>query len=282
MKFMVKATTLALAFSSAMVLSTSLVGTAALAAQTASKVVAANDIEWGYLNPLRGNKSPGAADLWGDRTKNTATGMLVRFNKGFESPPHIHNITYRGIVIEGAMHNDDPSAEKMWMPAVSFWTQPAGENHTTAANGSTNLIYLEIDSGPYLVQPSSKHFDNGERPLNLHKNNLVWLNDGELHDINATGVSSTYLWGNTADMNGSMVKLPAGFKGTIGTQASEFRAVVIAGEVDYQSVEVTSPVSLNAGSYVESTGIFNHQLVNKSQQETIIYIRTNSAYRVFE
>ncbi|MBZ2162196.1 DUF4437 domain-containing protein [Alteromonas stellipolaris] len=282
MKFTVKATTLSLAFSSAMVLSTSLVGTAALAAQTASKVVAADDIEWGYLNPLRGNKSPGAADLWGDRTKNTATGMLVRFNKGFESPPHIHNITYRGIVIEGAMHNDDPSAEKMWMPAVSFWTQPAGENHTTAANGSTNLIYLEIDSGPYLVQPSSKHFDNGERPLNLHKNNLVWLNDGELHDINATGVSSTYLWGNTADMNGSMVKLPAGFKGTIGTQASEFRAVVIAGEVDYQSVEVTSPVSLNAGSYVESTGIFNHQLVNKSQQETIIYIRTNSAYRVFE
>ncbi|ANB27337.1 hypothetical protein A6F57_00720 [Alteromonas stellipolaris] len=279
---MVKATTLALAFSSAMVLSTSLVGKAALAAQTASKVVAANDIEWGYLNPLRGNKSPGAADLWGDRTKNTATGMLVRFNKGFESPPHIHNITYRGIVIEGAMHNDDPSAEKMWMPAVSFWTQPAGENHTTAANGSTNLIYLEIDSGPYLVQPSSKHFDNGERPLNLHKNNLVWLNDGELHDINATGVSSTYLWGNTADMNGSMVKLPAGFKGTIGTQASEFRAVVIAGEVDYQSVGVTSPVSLNAGSYVESTGIINHQLVNKSQQETIIYIRTNSAYRVFE
>ncbi len=282
MKFTVKATTLSLAFSSAMVLSTWLVGKAALAAQTASKVVAANDIEWGYLNPLRGNKSPGAADLWGDRTKNTATGMLVRFNKGFESPPHIHNITYRGIVIEGAMHNDDPSAEKMWMPAGSFWTQPAGENHTTAANGSTNLIYLEIDSGPYLVQPSSKHFDNGERPLNLHKNNLVWLNDGELHDINATGVSSTYLWGNTADMNGSMVKLPAGFKGTIGTQASEFRAVVIAGEVDYQSVEVTSPVSLNAGSYVESTGIFNHQLVNKSQQETIIYIRTNSAYRVFE
>ncbi|MFY0667528.1 MAG: DUF4437 domain-containing protein [Alteromonas stellipolaris] len=282
MKFTVKATTLSLAFSSAMVLSTSFVGTAAFAAQTASKVVAADDIEWGYLNPLRGNKSPGAADLWGDRTKNTATGMLVRFNKGFESPPHIHNITYRGIVIEGAMHNDDPSAEKMWMPAVSFWTQPAGENHTTAANGSTNLIYLEIDSGPYLVQPSSKHFDNGERPLNLHKNNMVWLNDGELHDINATGVSSTYLWGNTADMNGSMVKLPAGFKGTIGTQASEFRAVVIAGEVDYQSVEVTSPVSLNAGSYVESTGIFNHQLVNKSQQETIIYIRTNSAYRVFE
>lgn len=93
------------------------------------------ELNWGYLNPLRGKNSPGAANLWGDRTKDTATGMLVRFNKGFVSPPHIHNISYRGIVIEGLMHNDDPSAEKMWMLAGSFWTQPAGENHITAANG---------------------------------------------------------------------------------------------------------------------------------------------------
>ena len=69
--------------------------------QAQDKVIAAKDVEWGYLNPARGDTSPGAADLWGDRTKDTATGMLVRFNKGFESPPHIHNITYRGIVIEG-------------------------------------------------------------------------------------------------------------------------------------------------------------------------------------
>jgi mannose-6-phosphate isomerase-like protein (cupin superfamily) len=281
MKFTVKATSLALAFSSAVAFSTSFTSTTAFAAETASRVVAADDIEWGYLNPLRGDKSPGAADLWGDRTKNTATGMLVRFNKGFESPPHIHNITYRGIVIDGAMHNDDPSAGKMWMPAGSFWTQPAGEDHTTAANGSANLIYLEIDSGPYLVQPSSEHFDNGERPLNLHKDNIVWLNDGELHDITAAGVSSTYLWGSTADMNGSMIKLPVGFKGTISTHASEFRAVVIAGDVDYHSVDITSPISLSAGSYVESTGNFKHQLVNEGQQEATIYIRTNSAYRVF-
>jgi mannose-6-phosphate isomerase-like protein (cupin superfamily) len=281
MKFTVKATSLALAFSSAVAVSTSFTSTTAFAAETASRVVAAHDIEWGYLNPLRGDKSPGAADLWGDRTKNTATGMLVRFNKGFESPPHIHNITYRGIVIDGAMHNDDPSADKMWMPAGSFWTQPAGEDHTTAANGSANLIYLEIDSGPYLVQPSSEHFDNGERPLNLHKDNIVWLNDGELHDITAAGVSSTYLWGSTADMNGSMIKLPVGFKGTIGTHASEFRAVVIAGDVDYHSVDITLPISLSAGSYVESTGNFKHQLVNEGQQEATIYIRTNSAYRVF-
>ena len=79
-------------------------------------VIATDDIEWGLLNPLRGEASPRAADLWGDLTKDMATGMSVKFNKGFSSPPHIHNITYRGVVIEGLMHNDDPSAEKMWLP----------------------------------------------------------------------------------------------------------------------------------------------------------------------
>ncbi len=101
-----------------------------------------------------------AADLWGDRTKDTATGMLVKFQKGFSSPPHIHNVTCRGVVIEGLMHNDDPAAEKMWMSSGSFWTQPAGESYITAAEGKNSLIYLEIDSGPYLVLSAEKAFDN--------------------------------------------------------------------------------------------------------------------------
>ncbi|MEL0646519.1 DUF4437 domain-containing protein [Pseudoalteromonas agarivorans] len=250
------------------------------AQQSTSKVIAASNIDWGYLNPLRGDKSPGAADLWGNRTTDTATGMLVRFKKGFESPPHIHNITYRGIVIEGQMHNDDPAAEKMWMPAGSFWTQPAGENHTTAANGTTNLIYLEIDSGPYLVKATKEQFNNGERPLNLHKNNIVWLSDSDLNDINVDGIKSAYLWGSTANMNGSMIKLPAGFKGEISTDASEFRAVIIAGAVNYNLNEQNKAQNLSAGSYVESNGRFTHSLENNSDKPATIYIRTNSKYQV--
>ena len=252
----------------------------AFADEPASKVVAASDIKWGDLNPLRGEKSPGAADLWGNRTTDTATGMLVRFNQGFESPPHIHNITYRGIVIEGQMHNDDLNAEKMWMPAGSFWTQPAGEDHTTAANGETNLIYLEIDSGPYLVKPSNEKFDNGERPLNLHKDNIVWLNASDLDDIHVDGVQTTYLWESTADMNGSMIKLPAGFKGDVKTDASEFRAVVIAGAVEYHSQEQETVLNLIPGSNVESTGAFTHSIENKGDTPATLFIRTNRKYQV--
>lgn len=259
---------------------TSLIAPICFANTTYSKVVAASDIEWGYLNPLRGDKSPGAADLWGDRTQNTATGMLVRFKKGFESPPHIHNITYRGIVIEGQMHNDDPNATKMWMPAGSFWTQPAGEDHTTAANTATNLIYLEIDSGPYLVKPSTEKFDNGERPVNLHRDNIVWLDDSKLNNVKAKGVSTSYVWGDTAGRNGSMIKLPAGFKGQITTSASEFKAVIITGAIKYNVGDQKTLQHLSAGSYIESSGNFRHQVTNNSDIESTIYIRTNRPYQI--
>lgn len=245
-----------------------------------TKIVTAENVEWGYLNPARGDKSPGAADLWGDRTKDTATGMLVRFNKGFESPPHIHNITYRGIVIKGEMHNDDPSAAKMWMPTGSFWTQPAGEDHTTAANDKTNLIYLEIDEGPYLVKPSKEHFDNGERPVNLHIDNMVWLQKSDLVNIEADGVSATYLWGDTNSVYGTLIKLPSGFEGSISSKGGEFKAVVIKGSLNYKQDSSAGALTLNAGSYIETSTTATHEVRNVSDADAIVYVRSSSKYQV--
>lgn len=262
-------------------LAATLLATHAFAAGPTSEVVAAEEVNWGYLNPLRGKLSPGAADLWGDRFKDRATGMLVRFNKGFASPPHIHNITYRGVVISGLMHNDDPAAAKTWMPTGSFWTQPAGEDHITAANGEQNLIYLEIDSGPYLVKPSAEQFDNGERALNLHTTNLVWLGKSELHRIDAEGVETAFLWGGSEPgrSGGSMVKLPAGFDGSIAIDAEEFRAVVIEGNVGYRSSDARQPRTLAAGSYFGSTGRFEHS-ISTADAGAILYLRTDGRYRV--
>ncbi len=261
---------------------TLLVSPYVIADSARSEVVVAGDIEWGYLNPLRGDASPGASNLWGDRTTEKATGMLVRFNKGFSSPPHIHNITYRGIVINGLMHNDDPSAAMMWLPPGSFWTQPAGEDHITAAKGDTNLIYLEIDSGPYLVQPSDNAFDNGERPLNLHRDNMVWLDSSEIEHIKADGIESTFLWGSTdsGKLNGSLIKLPAGFSGSINTSASEFRAIVINGEVNYTSTEAQTEKHLSPGSYIGSSGSFQHHVTTADNEVVTLYIRTNERFFV--
>ena len=241
------------------------------------KVISTSDIQWGLLNPLRGEKSPRAADLWGDRTKGVATGMLVKFNKGFSSPPHIHNITYRGVVIKGLMHNDDPDAATTWMPSGSFWTQPAGEEHVTAANGEENLIYLEIDSGPYLVKPSKEAFDNGERPINIDQGNLVWLSESDSSWVNGGDAQISHLWGDTAGKNGTFVKLPSEFNGYIEGM-SQIKAVVVKGMANYRWSTQGSEVKLSPSSFFSSSEQGKHYL--NTQNEVVLYINSTGKYNV--
>lgn len=240
-------------------------------------VIATDKIEWGLLNPARGDASPRAADLWGDRTKNMATGMLVKFHKGFSSPPHIHNISYRGVVIEGRMHNDDPLAEKMWLPQGSFWTQPAGESHVTAADGEENLIYLEIDSGPYLVQPAEKAFDNGERPINIDKRNLVWLRGNEATWLDDGNVQIAYLWGNPESANGSFVKLPAGFVGEMKSDKG-LKAVVVKGQATHRWHKEKSRTVLSPASYFSSEASGHH--VIDAESELVLYVNSAGKFTV--
>jgi hypothetical protein len=130
-----------------------------------NKVILSSEIVFEKLNPARGDQSPQAGTIWGDRNETEATGFLAKFVDGFSSPPHIHNVTYRAVVIKGMVHNDDPKAENMWMPAGSFWTQPVGASHITSAQGAENIALVEIDKGPYLVKPIDEAFDKGEDQL---------------------------------------------------------------------------------------------------------------------
>ena len=166
------------------------------AAEPTSKVVLTSEVKWTPLNPLRGDKSPKAGTLWGDPDRKfpVATGFLVQFADGFSSPPHIHNATYRAVVISGLIHNDDPGAEDMWMPSGSFWTQPEGQVHITAAKGDYNLALVEIDMGPYLVLPPAEAFDSGERPVNIDASNIVWIEANKMGP-SLSAAKTAYLWG---------------------------------------------------------------------------------------
>lgn len=177
-----------------------------------------SEVEWEPLNPARGNKSPQAGTLWGDRNGAEPTGFLVKFMDGFSSPPHIHNIAYRGVVIRGHIHNDDPDAENMWMPSGSFWTQPAGEIHITSAKGSNNLAYIEIDKGPYLVLPTKEAFDSGARPINVDGSNIVWI-DQPGNSANSSEPKMAYLWGKPDDkqLYGALVRLLPGLTTNISS-----------------------------------------------------------------
>ncbi|BBM84939.1 DUF4437 domain-containing protein [Candidatus Uabimicrobium amorphum] len=241
-------------------------------------VVLVSEVKWEQLNPARGDKSPQAGTLWGDRNGSSATGFLLKPSPGFQSPPHIHNVSYRGVVIRGLIHNDDPGAEYMWMPQGSFWTQPKGQDHITAAKGNDTLAYIEIDEAPYLVLPSKKAFDSGERPVNIDRSNIVWT-DTLKNSISKAGVRIAYLWGTPQQgkLNGTMVKMPSGFSGEIQTSGSNLRAIVIKGKIQYTKNK-NNIKTLAPGSYFSSKGEARHQIACAS--ECILYIRTYGKFRL--
>ncbi len=244
-----------------------------------NKVVLSSEIVWEKLNPARGHKSPQAGTIWGDRNSEVATGFLAKFANGFSSPPHIHNATYRAVVIKGSIHNDDPAAESMWMKPGSFWTQPKGESHITAAQGEENIALVEIDRGPYLVQPIEAAFDNGERPINIDASNVVWLDSEKTNWIDANSQAEmSFLW-NANGSKGLFVNLPKEFNGSIQSDGTEFHAIVIQGDLNYTLPQNQETKLLDAGSSFSSTDKAIHTL-STANNSVILYIRTNGTIKI--
>ncbi|MEM9291663.1 MAG: DUF4437 domain-containing protein [Acidobacteriota bacterium] len=255
------------------------------------EALAISDVDWGALNPARGDQGPRAATLWGDRTSPGPSGFLVAFRDGFSSPPHIHNVSYRGVVVYGLVHNDDPAAKTMWMPTGSYWTQPAGEEHITSARGETNLAYIEIEDGPYLVRPSEQAFDNGERPVNVDPSNIIWLNASSLRWIDPADTQTgaqvdsqtsgeeaqlAFLWGDPQvdELSGSLVKLSAGSRVRLTGGDSMLRAVVIQGQLQLQGLGESHGKDLQPGSYFGSEVKAVHELSCDAEEACVLYVRT--------
>jgi quercetin dioxygenase-like cupin family protein len=245
------------------------------------RVVPASEIEWGSLNPLRGDKSPRAGTLWGSRTGPVPSGFLVKFVDGFSSPPHIHPVTYRGVVISGEVHNDDPQAEETWLPAGSFWTQPAGDIHITAARGNANVAYIEIEKGPYLVRPSKEAFEGGEEPVWMKASGMPWAEPSGA-GASAAGPKVAALPGNPQDdrLRRTLLKLPSGFDGSVRSHGSIFHAVVVQGRPKHEVSGKTDGESLEPGSYFGSEGEVVHQLTCEGQDDCLIYVRTEGEFDV--
>lgn len=270
----------------AAVLFTTVAATQSAWAEPIVEVVPRAEVDFQPLNPLRGDASPKAGVLWGDIKKNVPSGAIIEFVDGFASPPHIHNITYRAVVISGMVHNDDPKAERMWMGPGSFWTQPAGETHITAAKeGARAVAFLEIFQGPYLVQPASQAFDNGERPVNVANSNIVWLEASDIawlssgaSSASSTGAQVAFLWGNVNrnTQNGTFVKLAGGQSATLRGNDAWLRAVVIKGELTHTSSDGAK--DLGPGSYFAGKGEAEHQMACKEGDECLIYVRTRGRY----
>ena len=246
--------------------------------EPAFELKARSDVKFQPLNPLRGDASPKAGVLWGDIKKIGPTGTLIEFVDGFSSPPHIHNITYRAVVISGEVHNDDPEAGPMWMGPGSFWVQPAGETHITSAKGKKTTAFLEILEGPYLVRPSREAFDNGERPINIEARNVVWLDPSDVTWMDRSDAPErpelAFLWGTPrkGHRNGTFLRLPAGYSGTLSATDDWLKAVVIEGNVTHQRPDTSNSVDLDAGSYFGATKGISHRLSCGAESKCLLYV----------
>ncbi len=246
-----------------------------------TQLVLASELQWEKLNPARGDGSPDVATLWGDRKgSKVPTGFLVNFVDGFRSPPHIHNVSYKGVVISGLVHNDDPDAENMWMPAGSFWTQPKGEVHITAAKGKTNIAFIDIESAPYLVMPTEKAFDSGERPVNVDASNIVWIDSDDSSLIDGNGVEVAYLWGKfgSNQKNGTLIKLASGTRAKLSSSGKSLKLVVISGKAGLNSSTKTLP----SGSYFGFKGQSKHGISCESKGDCLFYINSEGTYKFKE
>ena len=249
------------------------------------ELMLATDVTWGALNPARGENGPRATNLWGDRTKEGPSGMLVKFKEGFASPPHIHDATYRAIVLDGEIHNADKDARELWMPDGSFWTQPSGETHITAARAATNMAFVEIDNGPYVVKSVEEAFETTERPINVHDTNVVWLDGKDINWLNKTGTlegaSLAALWQSQTNKKhkGFYLRLAPGFTGNITTGEGDFKAVIVSGDASYKAATATTPVTTMLGSYFGATGVSQHQ-ITAGAKGVILYINTTAEFAV--
>lgn len=243
-----------------------------------------SEVEWGALNPERGKAGPRAGDLWGDRTVKGPTGFLAKFEPEFASPPHIHNVSYSGVVISGRVHNDDPAAENMWLQPGSYWTQPAGDVHITSADGASNMAYIEINDGPYLVRPTTQAFDNGEASINVDEKNVVWMDASEIAWMQGanSGVETAFLWGNpTADASyGSLIKFVPGHVGVIHPGDASFRAVVIEGQAKVASKDQANSRTLSAGSYFGGDRLGAISLTCSTEEACTLYIRADNQFEL--
>jgi len=243
-----------------------LASTTALASEPSLTIISSGEVVWEQLNPARGDASPKAGTLWGDRNGSVATGFLVQFADGFSSPPHIHNVSYRGVVIRGQVHNADAAAPELWMPATSYWTQPKGVPHITAAQGSPVVAYIEIEEGPYLVRPVEQAFEVQEWPINVHAANLVWVGDGP--------AEVAYLWGDPSGsgLSGHLLRLPSGFSGRVVSDDA-MKLVTIDGEIAVRAGGKKH--KLAPGSYVATVDGAELSVRCASSAACVLYVRSN-------
>ena len=180
-------------------------------------------------------------------------------------------MSYRAVVIRGLIHNGHPDADELWMPPGSFWTQPKGGVHITAAQGQDVLAIVEIEEGPYLVHPVDEAFDTTEPARNLVPGEIAWSAAPA-----SDGVEVAPLWGDggSGGPSGTLIQLSSGEATVLDKSVGTLHAVVVSGRPTHRAQAGGKTQELEPGCYLSSTGSAKHSVVCGEGTDCILYVRT--------
>ncbi|PWJ59169.1 uncharacterized protein DUF4437 [Dyadobacter jejuensis] len=131
-----------------------------------------------------------------------------------------------------------------------------------------------------MVKPINEAFDDGQRPINIHASNVVWLDYKNTSWVSSKSKAEISFLLNDHEYKSLFVKLPKGYIGTFETNGSILHSVVIQGQLSYDMPQGQETKVLDAGSYFGSTENATHKVKNISNGATMLYIRTNGAVYV--
>ena len=248
-------------------------------AEVTSKIVLVAQAEWQQLNPKRGDKSPRAATLWGDRDGPGPSGFLLKPVDGFSSPPHVHTAPYHGVVISGTIHNADPSANDLFLPPGSFWTQPEGGVHITACKGDC-LAYIEFEGG-YDVLPVEHAAGDPVTAVSMQPISIPW-GDPPGTAAFPTGPKVAELWGDPQgdQPGGSLLRLPAGKAWSIHSDSGTFHAVAIDGPAKHREVGKQHVTQFSPGTYFMAQAESEHQVSCGDEAACTLYVRSRGRLQI--
>lgn len=119
------------------------------------------------------------------------------------------------------------------------------------------------------MRPTDQAYDTGQRPMNIDGSNIVWIDT-------TSGAQIAYLWASqsNAPPSGTLIKLPRNFQGSLDTENSPVKAVVIQGQLKLRTMSIPSETTLSTASYFQTSNTPPIHLINNSDQDTILYLRT--------
>ena len=99
---------------------------------------------------------------------------------------------------------------------------------------------------------------------------------------NTSKAEVALLWGDLREesLNGSFVRLSAGYSGSLSNLSGMLRSVVVRGDLEHSVPDATETSVIGPGGFFESSAGLDHRVSCRADVACVIYVRTRGKFRI--